>query len=119
MEKMRCVHCGQLKKKESFPIRKNNKSGYDSACKICRNSMTMEARKNNKMNLNLNPNDTSHLALRGITKQDYCQMYSLLSKLGYNVFGDIHLQFCERHPEIVYKQLTKKDTIKVAPIDCK
>ena len=40
--------------------------------------------------------NTQHLNIVGVTKNDYCAMYSAMVKLGFNPEMDIHTQFMNK-----------------------
>jgi hypothetical protein len=51
--------------------------------------------------------DGKFLTLSGIKEDDYCQMYKMLSKMGYDVTKDISVQFAEKHSLLVSKSPRK------------
>jgi hypothetical protein len=59
------------------------------------------------------------LNLLGLKKEDYCEMYSALSKLGYNPELDIHIQFCEKWGLKVLKRPRKGKPNNYTYQDCK
>lgn len=63
--------------------------------------------------------DYNALNLIGTCKDDYCQMYSFLSKIGYNPELDIHSQFCEKWGISTYKERVIKNKNKHTYDDCK
>jgi superfamily II helicase len=96
MEKI-CKQCGLEKKLTSFYKNRNNKDGLQSSCKICANHNVKYYRHLRRENEELQDKfDGKTLSMIGAVKSDYCEMYSFLSKIGYNVEEDIHLQFCEK-----------------------
>ena len=96
MEKI-CKTCGLEKKLTSFFKNRNNKDGLQKSCKICVNNNVKHYRQLRKENEEREDRfDGKTLSMIGSVKSDYCAMYSFLSKIGYNVEEDIHLQFCEK-----------------------
>lgn len=63
--------------------------------------------------------DYNALNLIGVSKDDYRQMYSFLSKIGYNPELDIHSQFCEKWGISTYKQRPVKHKNRFTYDDCK
>ena len=63
--------------------------------------------------------DYNALNLIGACKADYCQMYSFLSKIGYNPEMDIHTQFCEKWGITDLKIRTEKNKNHYTYQDCK
>ena len=63
--------------------------------------------------------DYNALNLIGVSKDDYRQMYSFLSKIGYNPELDIHAQFCEKWGISTYKQRPVKHKNRFTYQDCK
>jgi hypothetical protein len=99
-----CTRCNLEKDVTLFHRRKRATDGYQSNCKLCcndiqrirRGNLDYEGRKN-----------TKDINLIGVKKEDYCNMYLFLSKMGYNIEGDIHSQFCEKWSIIDSKQPRK------------
>jgi hypothetical protein len=98
MEKL-CSNCKEIKDETFFYKNKNNKKdGLQGTCKRCSYLKTKESIKKKRL-LDGEPKrkqDGKFLTLSGIKQEDYCTMYDFLSKIGFNVSGDIHLQFCEK-----------------------
>lgn len=83
----------------SFYKKKNAKDGLQSVCKICGYAIQKEYQQIKKLeepNQRKVKRDSKFLSLAGIRKEDYCNTYLLLSKIGYNPEFDIHPQFMER-----------------------
>ena len=59
------------------------------------------------------------LNLIGVSKDDYCQMYSFLSKIGYNPELDIHSQFNKKWGISTYKERLVKHKNRFTYDDCK
>jgi hypothetical protein len=53
--------------------------------------------------------DGKFLSLAGIKKEDYCQMYNMLSKMGYDITKDISVQFAEKHSLLVSNKQRRGD----------
>jgi hypothetical protein len=99
MEK-KCCKCKTIKNVDEFYNNKAMSDGKQFVCIDCnkiqqkhyakiRKEKNTEAPK--KKNLT-----SSEMNLLGLKKDDFCEMYSALSKLGYNLELDIHTQFCEK-----------------------
>lgn len=63
--------------------------------------------------------DSLTLNLIGTNKNSYCQMYSFLSKIGYNPELDIHSQFIEKWGISTYKERPVKHKNRFTYQDCK
>ena len=63
--------------------------------------------------------DYNALNLIGVSKDDYCQMFSFLSKIGYKVELDIHSQFIKKWGISTYKQRPVKHKNRFTYQDCK
>lgn len=109
-----CKSCGKEKKVESFTKNKNMRSGYLNTCKICFNQRAKQYReKKEKVKLELDPN----LRLANTKLLDWCRMWKIVEQLGYDIHGDIHQQFCERHT-LPYKKKPPKNIKTYIPSDC-
>ena len=67
------------------------------------NQSTKEKKKNNPLL------ESSFLQLRGVNKEDYETMYRFFNSIGYNIEGDIHQQFIDKHGIKTYKQRKKRE----------
>lgn len=108
-----CTCCGKLKRIESFGKNNQQKSGYEKVCKICRNHKAKTKRQ-------LNPKPKSKrdgMRMSGLRKSDWCGLYKFLQEIGYDVNGDIHRQFVEKH-DLVYKERHYKNRVAFYPKDC-
>jgi predicted Fe-S protein YdhL (DUF1289 family) len=115
-----CKGCKIEKDIDSFYNKKTNPDGKQSVCKICTKRMLKEYRLKKKLQVNKKePLDTQHLNIVGATKNDYCAMYSFLSKIGYNVEGDIHTQFMNKWSLIVSNRPRKGKPNQYTYKDCK
>jgi hypothetical protein len=98
MEKI-CSNCKEIKNETFFYKNKNNKKdGLQSTCKRCSYLQTKESIQKKRL-LDGEPKrkqDGKFLTLSGIKREDYCNSYLLLSKIGYNVEMDIYPQFAKR-----------------------
>ena len=107
----KCSHCNEIKDKSEFYNNKTCKDGLQNTCKICSYKLSRESNLKKRL---LNPvkktkRDGKFLTLSGIKKEDYCIMYSALSKMGYKIEDDIHTQFCEKWGLKVSKRPRKGD----------
>lgn len=107
MEKQ-CKTCYEIKDIDEFHKVKGNLDGLSYHCKLCYNKKQreyMRARKDKQGR----KNPDGYLDMKGGDKLfEWCHTYILLSKIGYNPSDDIHTQFIERHPYLVYKPRPKK-----------
>ena len=98
MEK-KCSYCKEIKDETSFYKNKNNKKdGLQSTCKKCSYKLTKESIEKKRLleGERKRKQDGKFLTLSGIKQEDYCMMYSFLSKLYPNPDVDYHTQFCEK-----------------------
>ena len=101
MEKIICNACGIEKDKSSYYRCKNCKEGISKICKLCK----MSGKKSMKPKESLHPfnyefrkKEEQHYSLAGCTKEDYMDMYDLLTLMGYDVNkGNVHQQFLDRY----------------------
>lgn len=117
MEK-KCRVCGITKDLNEFGIRKRNIDGYDSQCKECFKAYQREYAKGYRIKEKKGVVDTSHIDLTGIRRNEWCHAYRILSKIGYNTKDDIHSQFIERHPYLVYKERPRRNVKFFSGEDC-
>lgn len=110
MEK-NCIACGKLKKIDSFGKNKQIPGGIEKRCKICKNNYNKKYREQNNISSPKGPH------LTGLGKNDWCKMYQFLEKIGYDIQGDIHKQFAEKH-NLPYKQRPTRNKINYLPTDC-
>jgi len=90
-----CKNCQREKELTSFYVKSNSSDGLQSVCKICTSTIQKQYREKRKEGPKKKvTRDTKMLTINGTTKQDYCQMYSAMSKLYPNKELDIHTQFC-------------------------
>lgn len=108
----KCNTCGKIKRIESFGKNKMMKDGIENRCKICKSNYQRAylAKKPR-------PQAESGPKLQGITKNDWCVTYELLSIMGYDITKDIHLQFAEKYG-VRYKKRPKRNKIQYPPTDC-
>jgi hypothetical protein len=91
-----CSNCKREKKLDSFGKYSRSSDGLMLICKICHNEYQKRVRE--KKNINKEPNNTyNQIHLTGLGKRDYCLSYIFLSKMGYNIEEDIHLQFTKKY----------------------
>ena len=112
MEKV-CKNCGKTKSIESFGVNKMYKTGREPNCKICRNTKQRLSRKIKPRKIT----DRFSLRMGGLQKSDWCKMYKFLEQIGYDVNGDIHKQFVEKHG-LVYGKRYYKNVVTYVPQDC-
>ena len=94
-----CNNCMIEKEVTSFYKKKNAKDGLQTVCKICSYSIQKEYQQTKKAQEPQKrkvKRDGKFLSLAGMRKEDYCNMYLLLSKMGYKIEMDIYPQFMER-----------------------
>lgn len=100
-----CCACKKTKELKSFYRNKLFKSGYDNKCKICKFEKKYCRQKQSKK-----LQKSSSLRLSNITEKDWIDMYNFLTSLGYDISGDIHLQFCEKHSLKPRNRMKEKST---------
>jgi hypothetical protein len=124
MEK-KCTICNEVKNFDEFYNRKAAKDGKQSTCKFCMKKAQFEFVKNKPKILI--PEDkkgnlkNKTLVLSGIKKEDYCEMYCAMGKLGYNPANtqkSIHVQFCEKWSLNVSKRPRKGKPNQYTYQDC-
>ena len=103
MEK-KCSCCKEIKDETFFYKNKNSKKdGLQSTCKKCSYIQTKQS--NDKKRLlegkRKTKRDGKFLTLSGIKQEDYCQMYKMLSKMGYDITKNISVQFAEKYSLLV------------------
>ena len=109
MEK-KCRVCEQTKEIEKFYVVINNTDGYDHKCKVCRLIHNKYVRNNpvkKRIKDEVEPKvafDSFNYRLSTVKKEDFYLMYEFLEKLGYDIKGDIHQQFIDRHNISTYKK---------------
>jgi hypothetical protein len=105
MEK-KCRVCEKVKNVKYFYTVKNNKDGFDTKCRMCKIDYAKNYKKNNpsKPPKNKNIVGSFDYKLSPLKKEDFYSMYKLLEKLGYDIKGDIHQQFIDRHNIPTYKK---------------
>jgi hypothetical protein len=109
-----CCSCGKLKEIESFYRNQQYKSGRDAKCKICKFNGSFCKKKPKS---HYAPKNEA-LLMRSVKKEDYCDLFTFFSALGYDLEKDIHLQFCERY-DLKPKKRSNKDKSRYSPADCK
>ena len=116
-----CNNCMIEKEVTSFYKKKNAKDGLQTLCKICSYEVQKEYQQIKKLeepNKRKVKRDSKFLSLAGIRKEDYCNTYLLLSKMGYNVELDIYPQFMERWSLNVSKSPRKGSPNQFTYKDC-
>ena len=115
-----CKNCKIEKDIDSFYIKRSNPDGKQSVCKICTATMSKEySDKKKEIPKKKDSFNTQHLNIVGVTKNDYCAMYNFLSKIGYNVEGDIHTQFMNKWSLKVSNRPRKGKPNQFSYQDCK
>lgn len=119
--KKKCTRCNVEKEVTSFYAKRNGKDGLQAHCKICSYEMTKQSNEKRRLKDTERKSkpDGKFLTLSGIKQDDYCQMYSFLSKMGYNIEMDIHSQFCEKWGLKVSKRPRKGPENHWSYQDCK
>ena len=101
MEKKICKTCEKEKSLESFYSCKNCITGRQGSCKMCvfqgRTAKKKEEGKIHPFNKEFRRSDESYYNMAGTTKKDYDDMYDILAKIGYDVWGDVHQQFLDKY----------------------
>lgn len=113
-----CRTCKQKKEYSEFGIKKVSIDGYNNQCKVCEREYQREYIKGYRKKLRTDIVDTSYIDMTGTRKAEWCMAYRILSKMNYNPEIDIHTQFIERHPELVYKPRPKSNSQTFTWKDC-
>ena len=95
----KCNNCFIDKEETSFYKKKNSKDGLQTVCKICSYIIQkeyIEIKKSEQGSVRKTKRDSKFLSLVGIKREDYCNMYLLLSKMKYNPEMDVYPQFMEK-----------------------
>lgn len=92
MDSKVCRKCKLVKKIESFHKNRNYADGYTTWCKACATEAAKKSYEKNK-----ETPSGSRFILSNTSLEDYCEMWDFLSKIGYDIHGNIHEQFCEKH----------------------
>jgi hypothetical protein len=115
-----CRVCKREKSVESFYKRTSYPDGLANECRICINVYAREYRKRKKQEQQ-EPEDKVRksppaIRLSATRPDDYCEMWEFLSSIGYDVNGNVHLQFCNKYgltpdpiPLKIKKRLTYQD----------
>lgn len=94
-----CRLCGKEKSIDSFYRRRAYTDGYAKECKICINIYNREYR--NKRREEQKPVKKKErppsIRLNATRPEDYCEMWDFLASCGYDVQGNVHLQFCLKY----------------------
>jgi len=90
-----CKNCKKQKPLSEFFKRNASPDGLQNNCKVCTYELSKYYLKTKKER-DEDKSKNRILTLIGVTKNDYCNMYELLSKLGYNVEMDIYPQFAKK-----------------------
>jgi hypothetical protein len=115
-----CRDCKIEKDLDSFYVKRSNADGKQNICKICTAKMSKKYLLKKKLEpKKKEPLDTQVLNIVGATKNDYCTMYSFLSKMGYNLEMDIHTQFMNKWSLIVSNRPRKGKPNQYTYKDCK
>jgi len=100
MEK-KCSYCKQIKDVSFFYKSSNSKCGLQSTCKKCSYEQTKDCNEKRKIiqEDGIKKTKTKSLTLSGVKQSDYCEMYKMVFKMGFdpsNSEKDVHTQFCEK-----------------------
>lgn len=115
MEKI-CNDCKELKPLEEFHNRSNSTDGKQCRCKKCANNWYKKYRELNEIPSKRKNRQFDRPVMTVTTKEDWCLMYFVLQKIGYDIYGDIHQQFLDRTGLKKYKE--KKFKRRYNPEDC-
>lgn len=119
MDMKKCRVCNELKPITEYRTRKGNLDGLDHKCKDCDREYQRKYREGYRTKSDINYINSKHIDIKGIRKSEWCETYRILSILGYNVSYDIHTQFIERHPGLVYKDRPTRNVKSFTSDDCK
>jgi len=113
MDKIICNSCQVEKDLSSFYKCKECRDGVSKVCKICaltkrRKGKEMKEEKIHPFNKEFRRSEESYYNMAGTTPKDYKDMWEILSLMGYNVEGDIHLQFINKMNQTLLKPLKYK-----------
>jgi hypothetical protein len=109
MEKI-CRTCNLELPIDNFYRNTTYRDGRYNDCVPCYNIKKREYNKNRYNEpVKKNNDDSPYLQLRGVNKEDYETMYRFFNSIGYNIEGDIHQQFIDRHNIKTYKQRKKRE----------
>lgn len=111
----KCNHCQEIKPFELFTRNNLCKDGYLNICKSCFNARAKKYREKWERKP---PTEMSGLKLTNTTKKDWCEMFALLEKIGYDLTKNIHLQFCEKHSLTPRKKKPSEKMRTYIPSDC-
>ena len=98
METKQCKICELEKPLESFYVCHKCHQGRQATCKIC--ILEKRGKKEKPLhpfNKEFRKSEAAHFSMAGCTKKDYEDMYDILTKIGYDVWGDVHKQFVDKH----------------------
>jgi hypothetical protein len=109
-----CRTCEMELPIRNFYKSKSNQGGYHYSCRLCM-SEDRRIRRREQKGSNLSyVRNKSDIYLGHTTQKDFNDMYDFLSKIGYNIEGDIHQQFLDKYNSrfkrpIEYKERNKWD----------
>ena len=102
-----CKSCNVSKTIKEFVECKSCVGGYTPRCKFCISTGKMIEREKNIVD----KPEKDFLAMRGITRENYHDMYLFLRAIGYDLTRPIAQQFAEKHGLKVKKRhYTKTNT---------
>lgn len=104
METKICNTC--LVEKDIYEFYRNTKGYYYGKCIQC-----LKNERENKQ-----PRQYSGRVTQAL--REWCQTQRILSKIGYNLEGDIHLQFLEKFNLTGYKPRPNANKVSYKPEDC-
>ena len=103
-----CKACNMIKEIKSFHKNKLFRDGYDTRCKLCKQEGKTSTKKHTKKDFQKSIKDAENgLKLSSVRKEDWFGAYDLLSRMGYDLSGNISEQFCTKYG-LKYKE--KHDT---------
>lgn len=92
LKKKKCQACDRVKEITSFTKCPNCRDGFLPRCKICVSNGFYIHKKKVKFT-----QEEEKLVLNGLTSSDWTEYYKIMYILGFDIFGDIHEQFMNKH----------------------
>ena len=120
METNRCIKCKEEKEYSEFHKNREKLKGISNICKVCANIKAAEYRKKRPKPERTTPKQKfDFIKIHKPTQSDYCGMFELLEKMGYDIHSgiSIHEQFCLKYG-LKTKRRGKKFMNKFEVKDC-
>lgn len=108
-----CCACKKEKDWNSFYRNALMPSGWESRCKVCKNTRVSCRAKKSKV-IKVQYRDAPHLHY--VKKEDWIDTYDFLKLIGYDLTKNIHEQFCIKY-NLEPKERTKEKSIQYSPKD--